>query len=248
LFNLAAQVSHVGSVQNPLHDLEVNAVSQLSILEICRQTNPGIHIVYAGTRQIYGHPQYLPVDEKHPVEPADYNGVSKLAAEQYHTVTHRIYGLWTTSLRLTNTYGPRMRVRDAYKTFLGDWLRRAIRGEEIQIYGSGQQIRDFNFVDDVVEALLLCAANPAAAGQTFNLGGDEPVSLLALARLLIEVNGSGTYRLTSFPADRERIDIGDYYGDYTKIRTQLGWQPKIKLREGLTHTLEYYRQNGEHYW
>ena len=247
LFNLAGQTSHLGSILDPLQDLEINTVNQLKLLELCRQQNRRIRIVYAGTRQIYGRPKYLPVDEKHLVAPADFNGVSKRAGEMYHLVVNRMYGLWTAVLRLTNVYGPRMRVKDERQNFIGWWFHEIIEGEELSVFGDGQQVRDINYVDDVIEALLLCSMNPAAEGEIYNLGND-PVTLLDLARLMIEVNGGGKYRLTPFPQDRKRIDIGDYFGDYNKILSQLGWQPKVALREGIEKTLAYYRQYKEHYW
>ncbi|MGB9776776.1 MAG: NAD-dependent epimerase/dehydratase family protein [Anaerolineae bacterium] len=247
LFNLAGRVSHLDSMRNPFADLESNARGHLSVLEACRQHNPGVKIVYAGTRQVYGRPRYLPVDELHPPDPVDINGVNKLAGEWYHIVYHRVYGLRTVILRLTNTYGPRMRVKDSRQTFIGWWIRRIVEGEELEIFGDGHQIRDFNYVDDVVEALLLAAASPLANGQIYNLGS-EPIPLLDLARLMVEVNGGGGYRLVPFPPERNRIDIGDYYGDYTRIRTQLGWQPKTLLREGLARTLAYYREHRHQYW
>jgi len=248
IFNLAGQVSHLDSMRDPYTDLEINCRSQLSILEACRKHNPDVKIVYAGTRQIYGRPQYLPVDEKHPLEPTDINGVNKLAGEWYHIVYHRVHDLRAVSLRMTNTYGPRMRVRDARQTFIGWWLRQIVEGQELQIFGDGQQVRDFNHVDDVVEALLLAAASPAADGQIYNLGGDEPTNLLDLAELLIELNGGGSYRIVPFPDDRKRIDIGDFYGDYAKIHTHLSWKPIVPLREGLDRTIAFYRQHREHYW
>jgi UDP-glucose 4-epimerase len=225
----------------------VNAAGQVALLELCRKVNPAVRIVYAGTRQVYGRPQRLPVDETHPLAPPDFNGVSKLAAEEYHLVCHRAYGMRTSSLRMTNVYGPRMRVRDANNTFVGLWFRQLIEGREITVYGDGRQLRDLNYVDDVVEALLLCAASGQAEGQVYNLGA-EPVSLLELAQLMVAVNGGGSYRLEPFPPERRRIDIGDYYGDPARARAQLGWEPSIPLREGLARTLAYYREFGGHYW
>lgn len=248
LFNLAGQISHLESIQDPRTDLEINCSSVLSILELCRLHNPSVKIVYSSTRQIYGRPRYLPVDEKHPMEPIDFNGISKMAGGWYHILYNQIYDMRTTSLRMTNIYGPRMWVRDGRLSFIGLWFRQMIEGQELLVFGDGKQIRDFNDVEDVVDALLLSAANPASDGQVYNLGGDQPVSLLELAHLMVEVNGSGSYRLVDFPEERKRIDIGDYYGDYTKIRTELGWQPRIKLRDGIRRTLEYYRQHKEHYW
>jgi UDP-glucose 4-epimerase len=247
LFNLAAQVSHTGSMQDPMVDLEANAVSQIKLLEMCQRWNPSVRIVYAGTRQVYGRPRYLPVDEKHPLEPLDFNSVSKITGEWYHLVCHRVYGTRATSLRMTNVYGPHMRVRDARKTFIGHWFRQVIEGQDLSIYGNGQQVRDLNYVDDVVDALLVSAASPQAEGQIYNLGA-EPVSLLALAQTLTEINGGGSYQLEPFPLEIKRINNGDYYGDYSKIRAQLGWEPSISLREGLLRTLNFYRKNHQYYW
>lgn len=248
IFNLAGQVSHIDSMTDPLHDLEVNAASHLSLVEMCRKLNPEVKIVYSGTRQVYGIPQYLPVDENHPVAPIDYNGISKIAGEWYHLVAQRTYGLRVTSLRMTNVYGPHPHARDARKTFIGDWFRRLVEGRELQVFGSGEQIRDLNYVEDVVNALLLVAANPASDGKVYNLGGNERVNLAELARLMIELNGSGKYRLVPFPPARKRIDIGDYYGNYTKIRQEIGWEPQTSLREGILLTLAYYREHQQHYW
>ena len=248
LFNLAGLVSHVNSMQSPQTDLEVNALCQLSIVEACRKNNPSIKIVYAGTRQIYGRSRYLPVDEKHPIVPMDYNGVTKRAGEMYHLVAQRVYGLHTASLRMTNTYGPRMHCKDGRLTFLGDWVRRLFAGQPLEIYGTGEQIRDLNYADDAVDALLLAVSNDKSSGQVYNLGSSEPVRLLDLAQLMIEIFGSGSYQLCPFPPERLRIDIGDYHGDYSKICADLGWQPKVSLREGLIRTFDYYRRYREHYW
>jgi UDP-glucose 4-epimerase len=188
------------------------------------------------------------VDEKHPLHPTDVNGINKMAGEWYHILYHNVYGLRATSLRLTNTYGPRMRVKDARQTFLGVWLRRVIDGESIEVWGDGAQLRDFNYVDDVVEAMLMSAADPRANGRIYNLGSPESISLADLARQLIEIGGSGTYRIIPFPPDRKRIDIGDYIADFSFIRDELGWQPRVSLREGLTRSLDYFRRYRQHYW
>jgi UDP-glucose 4-epimerase len=248
LFNLAGLVSHADSMEAPQIDLEVNAACQLSIVEACLKHNPGIKIVYAGTRQIYGRAQYQPVDEKHPIVPVDFNGVTKRAGEMYHMVSYRAYGLRAASLRLTNTYGPRMHCRHGRLNFLGEWIRRLFDHQPLQVFGTGEQIRDLNFVDDVVKALLLAVSDEKSEGQIYNLGGSEPIRLLDLAQLMIDLFGSGSYELCPFPLERKRIDIGDYQGDYSKIQSQLGWQPKISLCEGLARTFEFYSQYREHYW
>lgn len=247
VFNLAGQVSHLDSMRDPYTDLDINGRSQLVLLEACRRHNPGVRLVYSGTRQIYGRPRYLPVDEAHPVDPVDINGVNKVAAEWYHLVYHRAYGLRTTALRLTNTYGPRMRVADARQTFLGLWVRRLLEGEEILVYGDGAQRRDFTYVDDAVEALLLAAASDATVGEFYNLGGDEVVSLAALADRLVALHGAGGWRRVPFPPEQAAIDIGDYYGSYAKLHAALGWRPQVRLAEGLKRTLAYFAEHlGEY--
>lgn len=248
LFNLAGQNSHVDSMQNPHADLEINARAQLSILEACRKYNPGIKIVFSSTRQVYGKPQSLPVDERHPLCPVDVNGINKLAGEWYHILYNNVYGIRTAVLRLTNTYGPRMRVKDARQTFLGIWIRQILEGKTISVYGDGKQIRDFNYVDDVIEALLLAALSEDANGEIFNLGAEDPINLKDTAELLIRAHGSGKYDLVPFPAERKAIDIGDYYGDYRKIRSRLGWKPRVSLEDGLKRTIAYYQQHGSKYW
>lgn len=239
LFNLAGQTSHMDSMHDPVTDLEINARAQLSILEACRQHNPGVRIVFASTRQLYGRPRYLPVDENHPVHPVDVNGINKAAGEQYHLLYNEVYGIRSTVLRLTNTYGPRMRIKDARQTFVGVWINLVLQNKSFEVWG-GEQLRDFNFVDDCVAALL-AAVGDKAVGQVYNLGGHEVVSLAALAQTLTGVEAGSRFEVKEFPPERKKIDIGDYYSDYRKIMTELGWKPQVSLKEGLRMTLDYYR-------
>ncbi len=248
LFNLAGQTSHLDSMQDPYTDLEINCRAQLSILEACRKHNPAISIVYASTRQIYGKPDYLPVDERHLLHPVDVNGINKMAGEWYHIVYNNAYGIKACVLRLTNTYGPRMRVKDARQTFLGIWIKQLIEGVPIKVYGDGLQVRDLNYVDDVVDALLMTASSDGVNGQIFNLGGDEIVNFRDLATLLVELNGGGSFEYVTFPPERKSIDIGDYYGDYSLLQGRLGWRPRVSLRDGLQRTLDFYREHREFYW
>jgi len=247
LFNLAGQVSHIDSMTDPFTDLEINCTSQLWILEAVRKHNPGLKVVYAGTRQIYGKPRYLPVDENHLLNPTDVNGINKISGEFYHLVYHSVYGLRASSLRLTNTYGPRQLIRHSRQGFIGWFIKKAVAGEQIQIFGDGQQKRDFDYVDDVVDAFLRAGAMDAADGQVFNLGGEAPVSLLDLVQKLIALAGHGSYTIVPFPEERKKIDIGDFYADASKIRKTLGWTPRISIEEGLARTLAYYREHQEHY-
>jgi len=247
IFNLAGQVSHIDSMEDPFTDLEINVTAQLSILEACRKNNPDAKIIYTSTRQLYGKPEYLPVDERHPARPTDANGVNKLAGELYHMLYDAVHGLRAVSLRLTNTFGPRQLIKHSRQGFMGWFIRKIIENSEIQLFGDGSQIRDFNYVDDVVDALLLAAVSEKANGQIFNLGGKEPVSLKQLVELMIEINRGGSYRLVPFPAEKLRIDIGSFYGKYAKINEALGWEPETPLREGLEKTIAFYKQNLDHY-
>lgn len=246
LFNLAGQTSHMDSMQNPYTDLDINCRAQLSILEACRKNNPDIKIVFASTRQIYGKPDYLPVDERHPIRPVDVNGINKASGEWYHILYNNVYGIRACVLRLTNTYGPRMRIKDARQTFLGIWVRLLLENREFEVWG-GQQLRDFNFVDDCVNALLLAARSESANGQAYNLGDLNTISLKELADLLIDINGAGGYIEREFPQDRKKIDIGDYYSDFSRFSQVTGWSPNTDLREGLSRTLEYFRINMKYY-
>jgi dTDP-glucose 4,6-dehydratase/UDP-glucose 4-epimerase len=248
LFNLAGQTSHLDSMQNPQTDLDINASAQLSILEACRQGNPALKLVFASTRQLYGKPDYLPVDEAHPIRPVDVNGINKLAGEWYHLLYNNVHGIRACALRLTNTYGPGMRVKDARQTFLGIWVRLLLEGKPIQIFGDGAQLRDFNYVDDCVEALLLAGASDATNGKVYNLGSEEVVSLRQLAELLVPLRAGGRYELVPFPPERKAIDIGDYYSDFSLFRAETGWQPQVALVEGLRRTVAYYEREAAHYW
>ncbi len=246
LFNLAGQQSHLGSMDQPLDDLDLNCRVALALLEACRRSAPGITAVYTSTRQVYGKPRSLPVDESHPLVPVDINGIHKLAGENYHLLYHRVYGLKAAVLRLTNTYGPRMRVKDARQTFIGLWLRALVEHKPFEVW-EGDQLRDFTYVDDAVEALLLAACNPKAQGVAFNLGGGDAVPLKALADKLVAVHGGGGYALKQFPPERKRIDIGDYQADDRRFRAASGWEPRVPLEEGLKRSLDYYQANLAHY-
>jgi UDP-glucose 4-epimerase len=246
VFNLAGQTSHMDSMQDPYTDLEINCRAQLSILEACRKYNPAVKVVFASTRQLYGKPDYLPVDEKHILRPVDVNGINKMAGEWYHILYNNVYGIRACALRLTNTYGPRMRIVDARQTFLGIWIRSVVEGKPFEVWG-GEQRRDFTYVDDAVEALLLAATREEADGQIFNVGGERVFSLKEIADCLVAANGGGAYTVRNFPPDRKRIDIGDYYADDRLIRGRLGWAPQVPLPQGLALTLQYFQAHLDKY-
>jgi len=247
LFNLAGQTSHLDSMENPFIDLDINAKAQLSILEACRRNNPEIRIVFASTRQIYGKPEYLPVDEKHPQRPVDVNGINKIAGEQYHILYNKVYGIQTSVLRLTNTYGPRMRIKDARQTFLGIWIRNLLEGKAIQVFGDGKQRRDYNYVDDVLDALLIAATEVNAVGKVYNLGAPDPISLEETAKIMCQGFEGSDYQMIPFPKDRKAIDVGDFICDYSAFRDQFGWVPKVNFEEGIQQSIEYFREEFEYY-
>lgn len=240
VFNLAGTVSHLDSMTDPLSDMGANVHAQIVLLEACRRYIPEARIVFASTRQIYGRPVSCPVDESHPIRPVDVNGINKDAAESYHSLYHQVYGMHTVSLRLTNTFGPRMRIKDARQTFLGVWIRRVVEGEVFEVWG-GQQKRDLSYVDDAVDAFLAAAACPAAQGRVFNIGGTPPITLIALAESLVAIAGQGGFEIKEFPPERLRIDIGDYFANDELFRQVTGWAPKISLQEGLARSVAYFR-------
>lgn len=247
IFNLAGQVSHIDSMTRPLDDLQINCRAHLTLLEVCRRENPRVPIIYAGTRQAYGRPLKLPVDETHPLNPTDVNGINKMAGEWYHRLYHDVHGMQTCSLRLTNTFGPRQLIRHARQGFLSVFIRRALDGDPIQVFGDGSQLRDYNYVADVVTAFLQVAARPKQGGEIFNLGSHEILSVRQVAEMFIALSNGSQIEVIPFPADRQRIDIGSYYGSFEKIRAAVGWQPVVTVADGLCRTMEYYRTEMEHY-
>lgn len=241
VFNLAGRTGHLDSMSDPSGDLAANAESQLSFLEACRAVNPSLRLIFTSTRQVYGRPQRLPVDESHPIEPPDINAIHKLAAEQYHLLYHRVHGMKAVVLRLTNCFGPMMRVRDARQTFVGIWVRRALEDATVEVWG-GEQRRDLLFAGDLADALLAAADCDAAMGRVFNLGGNGAISLNALAEALVAAAGSGRIQRREFPAERKAIDVGDFVLDDKAFRSVTGWAPKVPLEEALARTIAYYRR------
>jgi UDP-glucose 4-epimerase len=247
IFNLAGQVSHIDSMQDPYTDLEINCRSQLFILEACRRNNPGVKVVFAGTRQVYGRPESLPVTEHHLVKPTDVNGINKAAGEYYHLLYNDVFGVRGCSLRLTNVYGPRQLIKHNRQGFIAWFIRLAIENREIQIYGDGSQLRDFVYVDDAADAFLRAGATDASNGQVFNVGGAQPIAHRELVELLLSIAGTGRYRFVEWPPEKKAIDIGDFYADSSRIRRVLGWVPATPLREGLRRTIDFYRARLHEY-
>lgn len=248
IFNLAGHVSHTESMQDPFSDLRMNTIAPLTVLEACKQENRGARVVYASTRQTYGRPESLPLVETQVLKPLDINGVNKMAGESYHIVYHTAYGMPTVSLRLVNTYGPRQLVKHARQGFVGWFVKQAIEGEEIQIFGDGLQLRGFNFVDDVVDALLVAGTSGAVTGDYFNLGDPAPMTLECFVKLLLRITGRGSYRIVPFPPEKKAIDMGSVYSSFAKFKAATGWQPRVALEEGLTRTVEFYKRHKAQYW
>jgi UDP-glucose 4-epimerase len=247
IFNLAGDVSHIDSMRDPYTDLEVNCRSHLSLLQACRHHNPLAKVVYAGTRQIYGRPRFLPVTEEHLVQPVDVNGINKAAGEYYHFVYNDVFGIRACSLRLSNVYGPRQLIKHPRQGFIGWFIRLAVEDRDITVYGDGAQLRDVIYVDDAVDAFLRAGASAACDGRIFNVGGTGPIGLRALVELLIDVAGAGRLCFVEWPEGRKAIEIGDFYSDSTRLREAVGWQPQVPLREGLSRTVAYYRAYLPHY-
>jgi UDP-glucose 4-epimerase len=247
IFNLAGQVSHIDSMRDPYADLEVNCRAQLTLLEACRHHNPGTKVVFAGTRQVYGRPDTLPVTEAHLVRPTDINGINKVAGEYYHLVYNNVFNVRACSLRLTNVFGPRQLIRHNRQGFIGWFVRLALDGAEIQVFGDGSQIRDFVYVDDAVDAFLRAGASDVVNGEVFNVGGDEPTSHADLVSMLVGLSGKGSCRFVEWPAEKKAIDIGSFFADSSRFRARTGWRPTVGLREGLGTTLAYYRAHYSSY-
>jgi UDP-glucose 4-epimerase len=247
IFNLAGQVSHIDSMRDPYTDLDINCRAQLSLLEACRKFNSGVRVVYAGTRQVYGKPDHLPVDEQHLVRPVDVNGINKAAGENYHLLYSQVFGVRASSLRLTNVYGPRQLVKHNRHGFIGWFMRLAIEDREIPVYGDGSQLRDFVYVDDAVDAFLRAGATDVCDGGVFNVGGERPIAHADLVKMLVEVAGGGRVRLVDWPAEKKRIDIGSFYSDWSKFAAATGWRPTVDLREGLERTVTFYREHLSQY-
>lgn len=246
IYSVAGQTSHIESMRDPVVDLEINCKSQLTLLESCRRHNPEVTVVYASTRQVYGKPQFLPVTEDHPLSPVDVNGINKIAAEFYFTLYSKVYGMRCVSLRLTNTLGPRQQLRGNAQGFAGIFIRKALRGEPIDVFGTGEQKRDFNYIDDVVDAMILSHGNPELTGGAFNLGFPRSYSLIEFVEALKSVCGV-EYKVVPFPEDHKAIDIGDYYADFSRFSDLTGWKPRVDLEEGLRRTVEYFRPRLDFY-
>jgi len=248
IFNLAGTLSHIDSMTDPYTDLDINCRSQLTILEACRKNNPKVKILFSGTRGQYGKAEYLPVDEKHPLRPTDVNGINNMAGEWYHILYNNVYGIRATSLRLTNVYGPRHQMKHSKQGFLNWFIRLAMEDKEVPIYGDGLQKRDFNYVDDVIEALLFAAATDKTDGQVYNIGTMNPISILDVIKKIVKITRKGSYKLIKYPEDKKKVEVGDYYADYSKFSKAIGWSPKTNFEEGLERTVRFYEKNKKYYW
>lgn len=247
MFNLAGTLSHIDSMLDPQTDLAVNCVSQLSILEACRQNNPAIRVLFAGTRGQYGKIQYVPVDERHPINPTDVNGINKHAGEQYHLLYHAVHGIKACSLRLTNTYGPRHQMKHHKQGIINWFVRLALDNKAISLFDGGAVKRDLTFIDDAVDAFLVAGQSESVWGNVYNVGGTSH-TLKEIAETIVRLAGSGTVEFKTYPDDLKKIEIGSYEASYSKIQNELGWQPRIGMEEGMAQTIKYYRKHKEHYW
>jgi UDP-glucose 4-epimerase len=248
VFHLAGQVNHVDSMRNPVQDLEINCLGTLVLLEALRHHNREARVIFAGTRGEYGKSVKLPVDEDHPTNPKGIYAVTNLTAEKMVLVYHDIFGIKGVCLRITNTYGPRHQMQhDEYGVF--NWfIRKAIDDDAIPVFGDGKILRDFLYVEDLVECMLMTALTEEAYGMVFNVGTGVPVSFIDLAKKIVEVAGSGRVEFREFTKERKEVEPGDYYADISRIKRVVKWEPKTSLEEGIRKTVEFYRKYREYYW
>lgn len=248
VFHLAGQVSHVMSMTDPFPDIEYNIKGTLVVLEALRRHNPRAKIIFTGTRGQYGPATHLPVNELAPTNPKAIYEISNLTAEKIIQVYHEIHGIPAVMLRLTNIYGPRAQMKHSQYGVVNWFVRLALDGMPIKVFGDGQIKRDFLYVDDCVNALLRCATCERAVGQIFNVGVDRPTTFLQLAETLTALCAGSRWEFAPFSPERRAQEPGHFYSDITKIRTVVGWEPVTPLEEGLRHTLDYYRAHRAHYW
>lgn len=248
VFHLAGQVDHILSMTNPFPDIDINVKGTAVLMEACRLHSPQARVVYTGTRGQYGPATSLPVDEDAPTRPRGIYEISNLAAEKVIEVYDDVHGIHSVLLRLTNVYGPRAQMRHSRYGVANWFVRLAIDGEPIPIFGNGKIKRDFLYVDDCVDAILLSALADEARGQILNVGIDKPNDFLELAETLFEVCGGGSRTFTEFTPERKAQEPGDFYSDISKIRKTVGWAPSTSLRDGLATTVEFYRRHKQHYW
>lgn len=248
VFHLAGQVSHVDSITDPFNDVEINVNGTLTVLEACRRFNPQARVIFTGTRGQYGPSVKLPVDESAPMNPMGMYAITNLTAEKIVLMYHDVHRVPGACLRITNTYGPRHQMRHNRYGVLNWFVRLAMDDETIPAMGDGRILRDFVYIDDLVDALLQTGASDAAYGQVFNVGSGGPISFIDLIRRIIDVTGSGKFEFAPFTSERKALEPGDYWADITKIRTVIGWNPRTSLEEGLRRTVDYYRKHRDHYW
>ncbi len=248
VFHIAAQTSHVDSMTSPLFDVDVNCRGTILLLEAMKELAPGARLVYAGTRAQFGKLDYTPVDEKHGAFPVDIYGVNKHAGELYAFVYMNAHGIPATSLRINNSYGPRHQMKHGKYGILNWFVRLAMDGDTIRIFGEGSQLRDYNHVDDVTRAFLAAGASDAAPGQVYNLGCGDPISFRDMVKAIIETTGSGRYEHVPWPKEREDIEVGDYVADFSKATRELDWKPLVPFQQGLEETVAFYREHQTHYW
>jgi UDP-glucose 4-epimerase len=247
IFNLAGEISHIHSMQFPERDLQINTISQLRFLLACAEAARNVRVVYAGTRQVYGVPKYLPVDEAHPLQPVDFNGVHKLAATMYHMMLSRIGQIDAVVLRLTNVYGPRMGLDVVCQGFLSTYIRRMMLGQPLEVFGDGLQLRDPMYVSDAVEAFLVAGVATPLPARSYNVGGFEALSLKQIAQSAASLAGLPEPVIVPFPSDRKGIDIGSYRTDNGRIQRDFGWNPIVGFEEGMRRTHEYFTTEVDHY-
>jgi nucleoside-diphosphate-sugar epimerase len=248
IFSLAGQVSYVDSNTDPLLDLDINCKGHLQVLEACRQIKSPARLVFSSSRFVYGRIEYNPVDESHPFNCLSIYGIHKLAGEKYYRFYHEAYGLETVSVRIANPYGPRQQMKHSKYGILNWFIRLALEGKPLTIFGDGLQRRDYIFNEDLAEAAVCLALTPGVAGQVYNLGSGMGTPFIEMAQLVAEAVPGTEVHKVEWPTDRYFVETGDYIGDITKITNVSPWQPKTSIREGIARTVDFYRQHRQEYW
>ncbi len=248
IFNLAGQVSHNDSIENPFLDADINYIGHLNVLECVRKYNPKAKILFSGSRLQFGKIKSLPVDEGHPLDPETPYAFNKTAAEAMYRYYYRQHDIRTVVFRIANPYGNRCQMKHSKYGLVNFFLRQAMQGKDITIYGDGKQVRDYVFVDDLVEAFVLAASNEKADGEVFNVGSGMGTRMVDMAQMIVDVVQRGKILHVPWPESYVNVETGDYITDISKMVKVLGWQPKVALREGIQKTYEFYQNHGKHYF
>jgi UDP-glucose 4-epimerase len=247
IYNFAAQVSYIDSKDQPFLDLDINGKGHLNVLELVRQFAPNARILFSSSRMVYGKILTTPVSENHPTDPLSLYGIHKLLAEKYYSYYTHTFGLDTVSIRIPNPYGPRQQMKHSKYSIVGWFVRQAMEGKPITIFGDGSQERDYLYVDDIVDAFLELTVH-GVAGEVYNIGSEERVTFGGMVDTVLAEVGSGSKECIPWPENYEKNETGNYVADTSKIEQITSWKPSVTLEQGIAKMVEYYKKNKAQYW